>query len=68
MILARKLKLTVSNEQHAVLMETLEQYKFCVDRVFEYGFQNRSISGSALHDATYRELRNQYPDLPSALV
>jgi IS605 OrfB family transposase len=68
MILARKLKLTVSNEQHAILMETLEQYKSCVDRVFEYGFQNRSISGSALHHATYRELRNKYPELPSALV
>ena len=68
MILARKLKLIVSNEQHEVLMETLAQYKCCVDRVFEYGFKNRSTSGQNLHNATYRELRDKYPDLPSALV
>ena len=68
MILARKLKLIVNTEQHNILMETLEQYKHCVDRVFEYGFTNRSTSGSELHTATYRELRDKYPELPSALV
>lgn len=68
MILARKLKLTTMKEQHEVLMETLEQYKHCVDKVFEYGFKNRSTAGQALHNATYRELRNEYPSLPSALV
>ena len=68
MILARKLKLIVSDEQHKVLIETLDQYKKCVDRVFEYGFQNHLISGSTLHKATYYELRNEYPNLPSALV
>jgi IS605 OrfB family transposase len=68
MILARKLKLTVSNEQHIILIETLEQYKHCVDKVFEYGFTNRSTSGSTLHKATYHQLRADYPNLPSALV
>jgi IS605 OrfB family transposase len=68
MILARKLKLTVNQEQHQILMQTLEQYKFCMDKVLEYGFKNKLTNGSCLHNATYRDLRNQYPELPSALV
>ena len=68
MILARKLKLVVNQDQHLILMETLEQYKCCMNAVLEYGFQNKSTSGQHLHDATYRDLRNQYPELPSALV
>jgi putative transposase len=68
MILARKLKLEVSNEQHAILMETLNQYRECSNTIFQYGFQNHSISGTALHHATYNNLREQYPELPSALV
>ena len=68
MILARKLKLIVNDDQHKVLMDTLTQYKECVDRVFEYGFKNRSTSGSNLHKGTYNELRAEHPDLPSALV
>jgi len=68
MILARKLKLEVSNEQHATIMETMNQYRECVDTVFQYGFQNHSTSGTTLHHATYNELRTKYPNLPSALV
>jgi IS605 OrfB family transposase len=68
MILARKLKLIVSNEQHLILMNTLEQYKHCVNQVFEYGYKNRSTSGQNLHNATYHQLRIEYPELPSALV
>jgi len=68
MILARKLKLTVSEEQHTVLMETLDQYRKCVDRVFEFGFTNRLTNGQSLHAGTYAELRAEYPSLPSALV
>ena len=68
MILARKLKLNISPNQHTTLMETLEQYKNCVNRVFEYGFQYKTANGQALHKATYRELRDKHPKLPSALV
>ena len=68
MILARKLKLTVSEDQHEVLMETLDQYRKCVDRVFEFGFTNRLTNGQSLHAGTYAELRAEYPSLPSALV
>lgn len=68
MILARKLKLTVEPQQHTILMQTLEQYKCCMDTVLEYGFQNHITNGQQLHEATYRNLRIQYPELPSALV
>jgi putative transposase len=68
MILARQLKLKVTQEQHKVLLETLDQYKGCVDKVFEHGFKNHLTSGRALHDATYYDLRAKYPQLPSALV
>ena len=68
MILARKLKLNVSNDQHTILMETLHQYRECCNAIFQYGFTNHSTSGHKLHHSTYSELREQYPDLPSALV
>lgn len=68
MILARKLKLIVNQDQHEVLMETLDQYRNCVDRVFVYGFSNRLTNGQALHAGTYAKLRAEYHNLPSALV
>jgi len=68
MILSRKLKLKVNEEQHATLMETLEQYKCCLDYTFENGFNNHLTSGLRLHDNTYQILRGKYPELPSALV
>lgn len=68
MILARSLKLVVNQEQHTVLMRTLEQYKSCLDHVFQIGFQNHCTSGSRLHNDTYKTLREKHPRLPSALV
>jgi IS605 OrfB family transposase len=68
MILAKRLKLEVNQEQHTILLDTLLKYKVCVNTVFDYGFENKCTSGSKLHFATYENLRKQLPDFPSALV
>lgn len=68
MILARKLKLVVNPQQHQVLLDTLSQYKECVNAVLNHGFANHITRGQLLHDATYHDLRAKYPQLPSALV
>lgn len=68
MILARSLKLEVNEQEHDILMQTLEQYKSCLNFTFENGFQNHTTSGSNLHNNTYSILRQRYPELPSALV
>ena len=67
MILARKLKLNPSPEQKQVLMETLQQYKVCVQHCLSVGFQQKLTSGSKLHAETYFPLRKQ-STLPSQLV
>ena|ERR1035437_1014432 len=68
MIIARKLLLKVSEEQHKVLLDTLQQYKKCIDYCFQVGFKNKTTSGTKLHHDTYSTLRSKYPELPSALV
>ena len=67
MILARKFKLQTSQEQHQVLLETLNQYKQAINTVFEYGFQHKQVSGISLHNATYYDIRGS-TQLPSQLV
>ena len=66
-ILARKLKLNPTHEQKQVLMETLQQYKICVQHCLSVGFQQKLTSGSKLHAETYFPLRKQ-SSLPSQLV
>ncbi len=50
------------------LRETIDQYFkaycFCVEK----GMELRTSNKKKIHDATYRELRNIYPKLPSALL
>lgn len=67
-IIARKLKLEVSEDQHKILLDTLNQYKECVNYVFETGVKNRETSSKKLHHYTYYPLREKHPGLPSALV
>lgn len=50
------------------MLDTLNQYKECVNIVLDYGFVNHITRGQLLHDATYHNLRAKYPQLPSALV
>jgi IS605 OrfB family transposase len=67
MILSRKFKLLVSTEQNDILLDTLEQYKQAINLPLEYGFNNKQVSGSELHKATYYTLRNK-TKLPSQLI
>lgn len=67
MILARRLKLSPTPEQKALLQETLAQYRICVQHCLSIGFQKKLTSGSKLHAETYFPLRAQ-STLPSQLV
>lgn len=60
MILARNLKLQPTNEQKLVLMETLFQYKACLQTCLKTGFEKHLTSGSKLHAETYYPLRKQF--------
>ncbi|MFA5600562.1 MAG: transposase [Phenylobacterium sp.] len=67
MILARRLKLSVSTEQYTTLFNTLLQYREAVNLPLSYGFQNKKVSGSELHKETYYAIRNS-TELPAQLV
>jgi IS605 OrfB family transposase len=61
----RTVRIKIENED---LKDTTEQYfeayKFCVNK----GFELHTSSKKKLHNATYGELRKNYPKIPSALL
>lgn len=61
----RTVKIKIENND---LEETINQYfqayKFCIDR----GFKLHTSSKKKLHNATYGQLRKDFPKLPSALL
>jgi len=63
-----RLRLEPSAEQAAALRETMRQHTACFNAVVAYGWENNIKNGVKLHHATYRTLRERFPDLPSQLV
>ena len=61
----RTVRIKIENQD---LKDTIEQYfqayKFCIDKGMELHTSNKK----KLHNATYQELREQYPKIPSALL
>lgn len=61
----RTIRIKIENKD---LEETINQYfqayKFCIDKGFELHTSNKK----KLHNATYRQLRKDYPKIPSALL
>ena len=67
MILAYKIKLNPSEEQHKILLATIEQYKYAIDTALSFGFSNKVVSGVELHKATYYPIKEKN-NLPSQLI
>ncbi len=63
-----RFKLNPDQQQSAALIDTLNQYAACFDRVASVGYETHTTNGVTLHHATYYPLREQYPDLPAQLV
>ena len=63
-----RLKLHPSHEQAMVLSETLNMVRDSFDTVAAYGWEQGMKNGVALHKATYYQLREKHPNLPSQLV
>jgi IS605 OrfB family transposase len=61
----RTVRIKIENED---LKDTVEQYfeayKFCINK----GFELHTYNKKKLHNATYGELRTNYPKIPSALL
>lgn len=60
--------LNPTDEQVQILRNTLEQAAACFNAVCAYGWSCAEKNGVRLHHATYRDLRDSFPDLPSQLV
>lgn len=63
-----RLPLLLTVEQNGVLLETIQQYTECFNRVAAHGWQRGEKNSIELHKATYYPLRESYPHLPSQLV
>jgi len=63
-----RLQLQPDSEQAAAISQTMAQYAACYNHVAQLGWDQHITNGVALHHATYRELREHHPDLPSQLV
>jgi IS605 OrfB family transposase len=55
-------------QQESVLLETIQQYTACFNKVAVYGWEKGEKNGVQLHKATYYPLRANFPQLPSQLV
>jgi len=60
--------LTPTQEQAALLRETLAQHTACYNAVAHEGFTTQCSNGVKLHKRTYYPLRAQFPALPAQLV
>jgi len=63
-----RLPLLLTDEQQAVLLETVQQYTECFNAVAAYGWEQGEKNSVELHKATYYPLREAHPYLPSQLV
>jgi IS605 OrfB family transposase len=50
------------------LVETIVQYNSACNACLKWGFENKTYNKSKIHNATYKDIRNQYPNLQSSLV
>lgn len=55
-------------ERTADLVQTVSTFNQACQRVLDWGQQNKQYNKTRLHRATYREIRKEFPLLPSALV
>jgi putative transposase len=63
-----RLKLHTDEAATALLQEALRQSTDCFNAVCRYGWNHNERNGLELHRATYSNLRDLYPNLPSQLV
>ena len=63
-----RLELNPTQEQSALLGETLRQHTECFNAVASHGWTEQIKNGVALHKETYAALRARFPLLPSQLV
>ncbi|GHO47647.1 RNA-guided endonuclease InsQ/TnpB family protein [Ktedonospora formicarum] len=61
-------RLHTTDEQAALLQQTLHQHTACFNAVTDEGFHTGCSNGIELHKRTYYDLRAQHPHLPSQLV
>ncbi len=62
----RTVRIKIENDK--VLAETLSQYRKAYELCIDAGFKMRTSNKVRIHNATYRNIRNNYPKLSSALI
>lgn len=62
------IRIETTPEQDSILSQTLMGCCNCFNKVAGYGWENRIWNGVTLHKATYYDLREEHPELPSQLV
>jgi predicted transposase len=63
-----KLKLNIYEEDKETLKETIIPFNTVFNEVAEYGFEHNTHSKVSIHHATYKNIRELHPELPSSLV
>lgn len=63
-----KLKLDLSKQDKYTLKQTMNICNSMFNCITEYGFNHKTHSKIKIHHATYYNMREKYPELPSAIV
>jgi len=62
------LKIDVTPDERQFLLHTMKDYTIAFNVCAEWGFDSRSCSKIRCHNATYCDIRQTVPNLPSSLV
>ena len=62
------MKLNVSSDASKSLMKTMRDYTVAFNICSTWGFESHSVSKINCHNATYHNIRQSVPNLPSSLV
>jgi predicted transposase len=53
---------------NSALIETIKQYTQIYKTIADIGFSKKTWNKNTLHKLTYKKLRKQYPEFPSAML
>jgi len=63
-----KFKLELSKEDMLKLISTMGTASKIYNKITEYGFKNKTHNKIKVHNATYKQIRQEHPSMPSSLV
>jgi IS605 OrfB family transposase len=63
-----RLKLSINKNDELVLKKTISIFNEIFNQISEYGYMNKTSNKIKIHNVTYYNIREKYPEFPSSLL